>query len=496
MGEDRIEKMIRERLEFHRTPTDVDKIWEGIEKKRDGVSNAKEASNKGSLWIVLLFVVISTLAVSLSIYKSKDNVKYEGSAQSSSVLPDIADINSSTKTDKLRDKGKGDSSITQGKAKTNSKRENTSTTIAMMDGTTQQKSKINADNSKDEFRPTLVNNEQIKTSEKEQIKINNNTIVNDAKVEIDNVVSMSRSTNTENVELTTLHKNRVQKEIASNDLSRLKDVNKITQITADKNKSVQQISTSLFLLENKSRDRLAWNKPLLSYLPKEIIVQKEKAQWNHMVAFSTGVYYNYKNLSNIAEVEIDYANIRSATETPLETLEFSLQYALQSIQGYYFFTGINYLRITERFDYSGESSEILAGQNFTLSQLTKTVEKKIYNNSTIVDLPLGVGFRFHRGKWGFRIGASANVNLLTTIEGQQLDRNEQVVNRSGSSDYKRKLSIAFVSDIGIDYSLGKGWSISLDPTVRYYGKSFTIDESDIVEQHQFLGLKTGIRLLF
>jgi len=495
MGQDRIEKMIREKLEFHRTPTDADKIWAGIEKKRESADLPEARKNKRKLLFAFLLFVCATGIVTLAILLKDDKADklVESTEMNTSIAKYSSDIRESGTQEQQSNKV-------------------TPSTKKIASNKLQDDKKMETQRVKPE---SLFISKSIPMDDSENNPYRQNNITS----QVDHNDGRNNSSNKWNGNRSYVRtgkysdiENRIPTEQwvakkSSVDLAResaiVLDKNISSAVAITENNfvrtallSIPQITVSRFMIDKKQRNILEWNGAFVSYLPQSIEVQKPKSKWMHGIAIQAGIYRNAKSLMNGAGEVTDFPALRNRTESPLETLEFSLQYSARSAMGLYVFTGINYMNMTERFDYENVSSEIVAGENFTVARKNINIQKKIYNHMRIVDVPVGIGYMIQKGRWGFRVGASANINLRTSTQGQQLNQAGEVINLSENSPYEQNLSLGFASDMGIDYSIGKGWSISLDPSLRYYGKSFTNPESGVIEKHRFTGVKTGVRKLF
>lgn len=495
MGQDHIEKMIREKLEFHRTPTDADKIWAGIEKKRESADLPEARKNKRKLLFAFLLFICATGIGTLVILLKDDKADK---------LVESAEINTSI--------AKHSSEIRESGTQEQQSNKVTPSTKKITSKILQDDKKMETHRVKPE---SLVVSKAIGTDDIVNTPYRQNNITsqgdhNDGRNNTTNkwngngsYIKTGEYSDTENripTEQWVAKKSSVDlaKESAIVLDKKISSAVAITENNFVRTAllSIPQITVSRFMIEKKQRSILEWNGAFISDLPQSIEVQKPKSKWMHGIAIQAGIYRNAKSLMNGAGEVTDFPALRNRTESPLETLEFSLQYSARSAMGLYAFTGINYMYMTERFDYENVSSEIVAGENFTVAKKNINIQKKIYNHMSIVDVPVGIGYMIQKGRWGFRVGASANINIRTSTQGQQLNQAGKVINLAENSPYERNLSLGFASDMGIDYSIGKGWSISLDPSLRYYGKSFTNPESGVIEKHRFAGVKTGVRKLF
>ena len=227
----------------------------------------------------------------------------------------------------------------------------------------------------------------------------------------------------------------------------------------------------------------------------------------------TGLHYAHKNLSNTSSGLEEYANSRSNTESYLEAFDAGLGINFIHRKGYMLSTGINFRQINEEFNFFAVQTETRfdsivvrieidsAGMADTIRAwrpvtVRRSQEILTYNSYQMVDIPLSLGYQFHKGDWTIEAQAGAMFNVLYRQRGEVLDPNLNVVNIEQNKLIKDRIGISAYLGIKALYPLNERLSVYAEPYARVNLKDITVDGYALNQTYNSFGLRFGGRISF
>ncbi len=210
-----------------------------------------------------------------------------------------------------------------------------------------------------------------------------------------------------------------------------------------------------------------------------------------------------------------YEQVRLNTEKQQESIQAGLELMVQSEQGFYFRTGLQYERIASKFTFNSTITRIdtiegvqqIIINNFLNDtteimgpvphERTTTFDKITYNNFHIIDVPLILGYNFSQQNWTFGLEAGVTLNIRTSLDGEVFDPelNFYDLATDEQSWYKTNIGARFQAGITAGYLLDNNWQIYFSPRITAPA-NFNSDESPIRHKYSGLSFRTGVRFFF
>lgn len=238
------------------------------------------------------------------------------------------------------------------------------------------------------------------------------------------------------------------------------------------------------------------------------------------VSFKTGKRHWYGEISGGATTSlrdlqaregefIPYARGRAATESAQLSYNTELRLSIVSPSGMAFRTGLNYTQLNEKFDYfdpdetrvtitnvTGPNGEIIS-RDTIIEVGIRRVETQ--NRYRIIDVPLVLGYELSHEKMTFAFNAGMYLNLTYRQKGDFISpANQEPVSFSsdavdGYPAYKRQIGLGWYGSIGMYYQMNARTHIYLEPSLRMYTQSSTIEEYPLKQNYVLGSLNVGLR---
>lgn len=205
----------------------------------------------------------------------------------------------------------------------------------------------------------------------------------------------------------------------------------------------------------------------------------------------------------------EYVTQREATEEQKLAYSSSLRLSLVSNKGFAFRIGATYSQINERFRYLNES-EIrtiitdIYDQNGNIigtdtSLVLGTRYKVSQNKYRMLDVPVIFGYQFNRKSVRVSVNAGMLVNLIFRQKGDLLSPVDlkPVSIDSGTLDaypaFKQQAGLGWYGSLGLEYKLGSDLYLMVEPYVKSFPRSLTIDQYGVQQKYLHAGVFVGVR---
>jgi hypothetical protein len=228
----------------------------------------------------------------------------------------------------------------------------------------------------------------------------------------------------------------------------------------------------------------------------------------------TGINYAAKDLKAQGSEPIsnEYIRSRESSENYLEAFEAGININLIHRSGIMASTGINYSQIDEEFNYFSVHTETIfdsvlvriiidsTGHADSIREWRPTSvqtarEILAYNYFRSVDIPLAVGYQFHRGKWTIEAQGGVLFNLLFKKKGQILNESlSEVLIDDNTSLFKDRLGMSAFASVKAIYPITDRIGLYAEPFGRFNLKSITVPEYTLSQKYNQFGLRLGARL--
>ncbi len=224
---------------------------------------------------------------------------------------------------------------------------------------------------------------------------------------------------------------------------------------------------------------------------------------------STGTTTSLRDLQAREGEDIPYAKGRAETESAAFSHNTELRLSIVSPAGFAFRTGLNYTQLNDQFDYYNPNETKMTITNYygpngeIISQDTiieiGTREKTTRNRFRMIDVPLILGYELKYDKVTFAFNAGMYLNLSYTQKGDFLPPSDQEP-VSFSSDaidaypaYKSQIGLGWYGSIGMYYQMNARTHLYLEPSLRMYTQSSTIEEYPLKQNYALGSLNIGLR---
>lgn len=201
-----------------------------------------------------------------------------------------------------------------------------------------------------------------------------------------------------------------------------------------------------------------------------------------------------------------YARLRDSTELNGVGIVAGMRLGYIHSNGLNIRAGIAYQQVKTVFKYSIEDDEkmiittIRDDQGAIIGRDTSFKfgrrDLSIVNAYRTVDVPISIGYLSMKNKVqvGFHAGAVLNLNF--SQNGTYLDQNNGLTSIEEQKLYKKNIGVSFFGSVELQYLLGKQWGVFIEPQVRFYPESFTLDTHPVKQNITTFNILTGIKYIF
>lgn len=238
------------------------------------------------------------------------------------------------------------------------------------------------------------------------------------------------------------------------------------------------------------------------------------------VSFKTGKRHWYGELSAGATTSlrdlsaregefIPYARGRAATEFAQLSYNTEARLSIVSPSGVAFRTGLNYTQLNEQFKYINDDETQLTitevqddnGQIISRDTIIVVGQRRVetQNRYRMIDVPLVLGYELSHHKMTFAFNAGMYLNLTYQQKGDFISPTDQepVSFSSDSRDaypaYKSQIGLGWYGSIGMYYRMNARTHVYLEPSLRMYTQSSTIEEYPLKQNYVLGSLNVGLR---
>lgn len=238
--------------------------------------------------------------------------------------------------------------------------------------------------------------------------------------------------------------------------------------------------------------------------------------WLWTVDTYIGFNYANKSLSNKQNDASghEYIRIRNNSERYLDAFEGGVAVSAVHRSGMMISSGVNYSQIDEKFNFlqvrdtsrfdsivvrieidsAGRADSIKSWREVTVRTAKDILT---YNTYRMVDIPIALGYQFHKGKWTIEIQGGAMINLLFKKEGEILDPSKAVIDiTENESVFKNGLGLTLFGSVKAIYPVTDRIGIYAEPTMRFQLSSITADNYPLNQRYNQFGLRAGARWIF
>lgn len=224
---------------------------------------------------------------------------------------------------------------------------------------------------------------------------------------------------------------------------------------------------------------------------------------------STGTTTSLRDLHAREGEFIPYAASRAATESAQFSYNTELRLSIISPNGFAFRTGLNYTQLNDKFNYVNENEKkiiitnVYGSNGQIISQDTSIVtgtRRKITNNRfQLLDVPLILGYELNYKDVTFAFNAGMYLNLSYQQKGDFLSPIDQEPTSFSSDEidaypaYRHQIGMGWYGSIGMYYRMNARTHVYLEPSLRMYTQSGTIDEYPLKQNYALGSLNIGLR---
>ncbi len=150
------------------------------------------------------------------------------------------------------------------------------------------------------------------------------------------------------------------------------------------------------------------------------------------------------------------------------------------------------------FIIDAEGNRVYVGDSVTTTVVTDR-EETLANNTTLINLPIHIGFQKEQNDWRFGFDVGAIINILKEYEGVHLLPNGNVIalDKDNFENYMTsKAGVSFSGGVSIGKMVTDNMELYLSPRFRYNDKSIFNDDVELSLKNNFAGLRAGMRYYF
>ncbi|MEM6965249.1 MAG: hypothetical protein AAF573_10820 [Bacteroidota bacterium] len=224
------------------------------------------------------------------------------------------------------------------------------------------------------------------------------------------------------------------------------------------------------------------------------------------IRFTTSVdaFFSPDFASQILEYKstdyIEYAEMRNATEQASISFNTGLRVNFLTEFNWAIRTGLVYTQINELLRAEFPQTIINYDNNGNIiSETPGTREVRIRNSIRMIDFPIIIGYEAKMKKFILNINAGAYVNINAEQRGAIFSSlvNDIIHFTEGHQDdydiFRDRVGVSAFFGLGFNFDLGNKMQLIVEPHVRYYPKSFTIENYILNQKYVTGGLMIGVR---
>ncbi len=216
------------------------------------------------------------------------------------------------------------------------------------------------------------------------------------------------------------------------------------------------------------------------------------------IYFGSGLFVTQQQFSAKEASDENYRQLRTDTESPLETNYYDIGVKVRLTEHLYATAGVNYARSYDKFTYSYETpkdyalSDVLLKirrrpdgtlieeiRGDTVVAGTQMVKATYYNTYRSTNVNILLGYQFlKKEKWDMSASGGLDWNLHTTSQGHiaaptSASAMSVLQLGDGNSVYQKNFGIGLSANLALTYWFTDNWGIQLRPVFSYYLPSVT-----------------------
>ncbi|MEZ5003206.1 MAG: outer membrane beta-barrel protein [Chitinophagales bacterium] len=239
---------------------------------------------------------------------------------------------------------------------------------------------------------------------------------------------------------------------------------------------------------------------------------KEDQSSKKTFEYSLGLHYGVSKPIKVLVKDAGDAELyafRKQSETPIIESYYGIEFRAKHSSGMELMTGFSKHSILERFQYefTHEEQEVVSetididGDSYTLQQVTTThrsiINKKYYNRQHYIQIPVMIGYKFDKGRWGIGIRSGLYGSYLYGDAGKIADITGEDINLNSEEDYRinSKFGAGVIMGVSMDVDVSKHLVLTVAPNFKY-----TITDQSSVEgisqRYWLMGGQIGLSYTF
>ena len=481
------EKELRKKIQFDTAPVDTDQLWADI--------NQKRRKKRPIIWFFLSGMATSLLFLFIIFPSHEASTK----SNQSNMIPtknSRANIIKENKTNNINTKLDTSHSIVASDSGNFDLHKSKST----QQSSKLKRSETNLMNEKNQSSGRLdqlqnnVLNKKVKTSKQEQSLssissqsevVNSITSNHDGYIPNENPVSIN-----------SMKTNPISQEL-------------LTKINANKKTWVADFIDSRKLQPLAIQQMFNIDYKSIEQVKRVQFKTKKSNSGNFFFGLSSG----YDKISRSSQIKLNHnsANWKfvNAYTEPISMLSVGLNLGFFINQKFYLKSGLSYHKLTEQVSHKWSTSRQVILPNQVISQIisaagstevrgdvevleTTEYDLNQYNNTTFLDIPIGIGYRGKPSNKGFFLNAEVGAlfGFKTTQEGHVFKSSIELISLSEERTLKKNFGFGGYATLGLNKFLGERLSINLS----LKGSTYVNDLSDDDYPHELKYVFYGIHL--
>lgn len=195
--------------------------------------------------------------------------------------------------------------------------------------------------------------------------------------------------------------------------------------------------------------------------------------------------------------------LRKSSEKPWYSAGAGLHFGMMYRNKFSVSTGLDWLRVNEKFDYSKtDIVDLIYHVDPNTGYVTGPfiVTKNITNSGqirhTLMDIPVLLGYHMKSEHWNIGIQAGPFINLNLTSRGKIMTATDQVGQIKDQNSYKDAVGAGLQGSLSVSRNLTSNLSLYIKPSFKYYLNDWTNNEYPVRTKFNNASVSIGVRQTF
>lgn len=504
MNWDKYTEQLKSDIDQHESIVDPNEIWAAIEPEVDLINAARKKKDRfGAYWFWVGVGLVALVVIVMAFLKEDEEVIVIADQENNQEVNAIGAENNTNSTD--TEMGLVTAPINNNVDNEVENKKEQENTI----GKVEENTIVNTAEEKETTKKIIRNNTAGPIASTPTPKTFGAKTFDQKNLDYNNVEA--RSLNTKGSKAETIATNNTTEK--TNTQPTETKQNKNRNLITNKTDLAPQVETLAFAANSQTKEPTIAlpqiEKNATDFLKKKNARLRNRTDLEFGITAYGGAFLTKQLLSAKTTDDVPLLNLRRATESQLESVNFGLLFSARHPSGWEVSTGVQFTQLNERVRTMFEESdtsfidgirEIRIRPNGIRDTLrgevpvftTFTRENIYYNKYQLIEIPILFGYYRQWETWngGLQVGMYPNISLSTeghllTVDGTPEPIEDQDI-------FKTSVGVSFSIGLSLQRELFPGVELSLNPNFRFYPKDFTKDAYGLSQSYSLLGMNVGL----